>query len=277
MDSSQSAKPSRLAVEPIFTPIASPKRKRDYDSDSDKSDHGNSAVRLRTELPSRPRVEESLSPTSPRTKVSRQLHDLKLNKPDLAFTAPLIAFGQTEQSNIDSSGTWNTSSPPTEFESEGSITIENPSHIQAFPSTPTLRPISVIEPIPLSPMPLPSPLPDSSSETKLIRTSPYTSTPPRKRSISPRRTDLTWSPSEITGGHDLDDSADDGQGINGIGFKPTPAIAYARSQRRKQQVAEWKTREAKEARQRRMDRRRKMSVGSPSQSSPGRRVRFVDA
>ncbi|KAK3068217.1 hypothetical protein LTR53_014392 [Teratosphaeriaceae sp. CCFEE 6253] len=67
---------------------------------------------------------------------------------------------------------------------------------------------------------------------------------------------LTWQDHEITG-QDIDISTDDdGEGINGIGFRPTAAIAYARSQRRKQQVNEWKAREAREARQRRIERRR---------------------
>ncbi|KAL9109643.1 MAG: hypothetical protein Q9227_005680 [Pyrenula ochraceoflavens] len=71
----------------------------------------------------------------------------------------------------------------------------------------------------------------------------------------PAENPLTWHDSEITG-HDPKDPNDDGYGINGIGFKPTPAIAWARSQRRKQQVAEYKTREAREARHRRSERRR---------------------
>ncbi|KAK5161553.1 hypothetical protein BJ546DRAFT_1059672 [Cryomyces antarcticus] len=49
---------------------------------------------------------------------------------------------------------------------------------------------------------------------------------------------------------------DDGTGINGIGYRPTPAVAYARSQRRKMQVHEWRVREAREARGRRMERRK---------------------
>jgi hypothetical protein len=65
---------------------------------------------------------------------------------------------------------------------------------------------------------------------------------------------LAWSDSEITG-HNPTDPDDDGYGINGIGFKPTAAIAWARSQKRKKQVAEWKSREAREARERRRERR----------------------
>ena len=63
---------------------------------------------------------------------------------------------------------------------------------------------------------------------------------------SPTISPLTWQDSEITG-HLALDPQDDGYGVNGIGFRPTAAMAYARSQKRKQQVKEWKTREAREA------------------------------
>ena len=66
---------------------------------------------------------------------------------------------------------------------------------------------------------------------------------------------VSWSESATTE-RELQDLSDDGYGLNGIGFRPTPAMAYARIQRRKQQVAEWKSREAKEARQKRVDQRR---------------------
>ncbi|KAL3482393.1 hypothetical protein BJX99DRAFT_252645 [Aspergillus californicus] len=65
---------------------------------------------------------------------------------------------------------------------------------------------------------------------------------------------LTWNDSEITG-HNPTDPDDDGYGLNGIGFKPTAAISWARSQKRQKQVAEWKYREAREARERRRERR----------------------
>ncbi|OJD16668.1 hypothetical protein AJ78_03178 [Emergomyces pasteurianus Ep9510] len=83
---------------------------------------------------------------------------------------------------------------------------------------------------------------------------------PRPRQKSPPLSNdmdenpLTWHDSEITG-YAPTDPNDDGYGINGIGFKPTAAIAWDRSQRRKKQVADWKSREAKEARERRKSRR----------------------
>jgi hypothetical protein len=99
----------------------------------------------------------------------------------------------------------------------------------------------------------------------------------------PLRASLTWHDDEITI-YDPDDSDDDGTGINGIGFKPTPAIAYARTVRRKQQLAEYRKREEREARAKRSQRRR----GSPTSSLPAlvdmkgkakaerRRVRFLE-
>lgn len=79
---------------------------------------------------------------------------------------------------------------------------------------------------------------------------------PLREDLTPDQAALTWQEDEITG-HEIDaSSGDDGEGINGVGFKPTIAMAYARQQKRKQQVNEWKAREAREARQKRFERRR---------------------
>jgi hypothetical protein len=109
-----------------------------------------------------------------------------------------------------------------------------------------------------------------------------TPTPPRPKSpsLSTQISDQYWHESEITG-HDPSDPNDDGYGINGIGFKPTAAIAWARSQRRKQQVAEWRSREAREARRARSERRRGEGVGEGVGREGGGeggagRVRFDD-
>ena len=98
---------------------------------------------------------------------------------------------------------------------------------------------------------------------------------------NPEDNPMTWHESEITG-HNPSDPNDDGYGVNGIGYKPTPAQAWARSQRRKQQLAEYKSREAKEARQRRSERRRVGSREASPDDDPGNakkkaaRVRFDD-
>ena len=84
---------------------------------------------------------------------------------------------------------------------------------------------------------------------------------PRRHSRSPtldgdpEDNPMTWHESEITG-HNPTDPNDDGYGINGIGFKPTPSVAWARSHKRKQQLADCRNREAREARQLRSERRR---------------------
>jgi hypothetical protein len=106
----------------------------------------------------------------------------------------------------------------------------------------------------------------------------------RRKSPSPPPlfSSLTWQDSEITG-HLADpsiDPEDDGTGLNGIGFRPTPALAYARAQRRRQQVLEWRTREAREARQKRYEQRKRGSSSVRSgldESKEGNRrtVRFV--
>jgi hypothetical protein len=105
---------------------------------------------------------------------------------------------------------------------------------------------------------------DGDEDTDALRVNPPTKflSAPRQRKKSPSppmMLDSFWQDSEITG-HLIgpaQDPDDDGTGINGIGFRPTPALAYARAQRRRQQVQEWKAREAKEARAKRSERRRR--------------------
>ncbi|RWA14044.1 hypothetical protein EKO27_g1061 [Xylaria grammica] len=78
--------------------------------------------------------------------------------------------------------------------------------------------------------------------------------------IDPVRAALTWREDEITV-YDPEDKDDDGTGVNGIGFKPTAAVAYQRAQKRRQQLAEYKKREESEARARRSQRRREQLGG----------------
>ncbi|KAI7164346.1 hypothetical protein KC349_g806 [Hortaea werneckii] len=145
--------------------------------------------------------------------------------------------------------------------------------IQATKTSPRKRlaspppPLASPKPAPVSKKPnrTSSPTPDQDNSAYLSNDDPAS---------------LTWQDDEITG-HELDanDPGDDGLGINGIGFRPTPAEAEARSQRRKKQIANWKAQEAKEARQRRMDRRRGRDDGPRSDPVVGekRTVRFQDS
>lgn len=102
----------------------------------------------------------------------------------------------------------------------------------------------------------------------------------RKKSPPPNESitldSLTWSDSEITG-HNPTDPNDDGYGINGIGFKPTAEIAWARSQHRLKQLAEWKNREANEARENRRARREgvaQVKLKSGPSSTAQKKVKF---
>ncbi|UPX19268.1 uncharacterized protein EKO05_0009537 [Ascochyta rabiei] len=102
---------------------------------------------------------------------------------------------------------------------------------------------------------------------------------PRKVPVSPPLSALTWQDDEITG-HltgPANDPDDDGTGLNGIGFKPTPAIAYARAQRRKQQLSEWKARETREARAKRIQRRHRGVSARPHESRESTVERDVPA
>ncbi|OAA65282.1 hypothetical protein SPI_02069 [Niveomyces insectorum RCEF 264] len=74
------------------------------------------------------------------------------------------------------------------------------------------------------------------------------------RIVDALRASLTWQDDEITV-YDPTDADDDGTGVNGIGFKPTPAVANARARMRRQQLAAYRRREAREARARRSRRR----------------------
>ncbi|KAH7156909.1 hypothetical protein EDB81DRAFT_788307 [Dactylonectria macrodidyma] len=94
----------------------------------------------------------------------------------------------------------------------------------------------------------------------------------------PIRAALTWHEDEITM-YDPEDEDDDGTGINGIGFKPTPALAHARTMKRRQQMAEYRKREESDARAKRSQRRRGASdiITGPGGKAASRKVRFMDA
>lgn len=128
----------------------------------------------------------------------------------------------------------------------------------------------------------------SPSKTKSVgfphmESDPTSPSKARKKRFSPPLADdsledpFTWHDSEITG-HSPTDPSDDGYGINGVGFKPTAAMAWARSQKRQRQVAEWKNREAREAREKRRERRNEAinmdKIHSIQQGAINKRVKF---
>ena len=256
----------------------SPKRKR-CRGDSLLAD-APSPSRLRTtDLPTRPFLERGYSiEDSPRTNVAGHLQKLDLQEhspiSDLDFSMPFESRIHRSKIGLQPGGfnpniilpdkkynapitpppnsdgpliTW---APPAKLDKEPVKPLE-------IPETPRIRPVS-------------SPTPPPSAKKSW-------SPPP----LSPT---LWWHDEEITG-HNPTDPADDGYGINGIGFLPTPAIANARAERRKKQIAEWKNREAREARQKRGDRRRKRELESGfsgsvtnlgKRANESRKVRFLE-
>ncbi|KAG5930270.1 hypothetical protein E4U42_002482 [Claviceps africana] len=95
--------------------------------------------------------------------------------------------------------------------------------------------------------------------------------------VDPVRAALTWHEDEITV-YDPDDADDDGVGVNGIGFKPTPALAQSRVIRRRQQMADYRKRIEGEARSKRTQRRRAEEPLSAraKRRSPARKVHFLE-
>ena len=252
-------------------PYNSPKRKRsDYSLDTTSS-----PSRLKTtNLPARPSVQDALTVEgSPRAAVASHFQTLDLNarnpasKPTLQKTldGSMILHQQSESSNgLEFSGPPLVPVPVPNSESKDlpkDGTGQSTWHAANWQS------------------------PADKARAPRLEFS-GTPSPTLSPAKSPRSTSPTlwWTDNEITG-HDPKDPMDDGYGINGVGFLPTPAIAHARVERRRRQVAEWKNREAREARQKRSEMRRRRYVenqglGSASAGMQGgdvRKVRFLEA
>ncbi|GAB7352139.1 hypothetical protein MBLNU459_g2629t1 [Dothideomycetes sp. NU459] len=165
-----------------------------------------------------------------------------------------------------------TAPPPTPITSPGDDKQQEQQEesvkVQPGPSHDLVLPTLVFRPA--SPTPLSDTNGTGSGNDSNSNTSTAALTPPRasRSSLSPSSSssasppspytlDLTWQDHEITG-HTIspNEPDDDGEGINGIGFRPTPAIAARRAENRRRQVSEWRAREAREARQRRFEKRR---------------------
>lgn len=263
----------------------SPKRKRDQPPPVPLL---NTALRPATTPPPRSPGPSS-RPNSPRNEVADQLRGMSLTSRTAIPMSPLTPTDDVirkkpklDAMRVDSGTSLNTQAQGEESISRKHGDILDTIAVKVASETP--------REIPETPqMPQPRILPDIASfaqPTAFVSSPANTSTKkvmlpsqasrsqqrssshprPRKRSPSPPPSVLTWKDSEITG-HLADPSTDpddDGTGINGIGFKPTPALAYARSQKRRQQINEWKARETREARARRSERRRRGVRGTSS-------------
>lgn len=129
----------------------------------------------------------------------------------------------------------------------------------------------------------------SESKSRVTKKKRSGTPPPRRRKkaseeedddemeiVEPVRAALTWREDEITI-YDPEDPDDDGAGINGVGFKPTSALAQARVMKRRQQMAEYRKREASEARAKRSQRRREQELSSGSSADNAeRKVQFME-
>jgi hypothetical protein len=279
-----------------------PKRKREEPTEAIES-----PLQIETQL----QIEEvsDTGANSPRTKVADKLKTLEIRQPrPLALHAtngpdkhrkrlkrqPGVA---ASLSSVDLTSNVSEASKAPRYEAREISppeVEETPDCRTKQPQSPTRSPTRRIAFVEITPPKRRSPDPDQFQTTPPSATllaSPETaqetirsaSPLPSKGDLTPDQAALTWQEDEITG-HEIDPSGDDdGEGINGIGLRPTPAIAAARQQRRKQQVSEWRAREAREARQKRFERRRGTGGGSVVQgqviSSPTtmRMVRFVGA
>lgn len=244
-------------------PIApsSPKRKR-----NDSTESIDTSLQLDTDIQSDSNHMSGMN--SPRTKVATKLEALDIRQ----VKQPIVAIPDDGRHRFPRNRVKRIKRTPTRQEDQIPHVTETPDQserqepsniatpvpeISETPDCRTERPASP----PLSPKNLKAT--HNATDASTIPLSVDLPTPgsvsplPKRSELTSDQASLTWQEDEITG-HDIDitDANDDGEGINGIGFKPTPAIAYARQQRRKQQVNEWRAREAREARQRRMDRRR---------------------
>lgn len=93
-------------------------------------------------------------------------------------------------------------------------------------------------------------------------------TPPREI-VDPLRASLTWQEDEITV-YDPEDSDDDGEGMDGVGFQSPPGAARVTARKKMRQLAEYRRMVEQEAREGR--RRRRGRVGEAERVT---RVRFL--
>ncbi|KAL1303243.1 hypothetical protein AAFC00_006657 [Neodothiora populina] len=173
--------------------------------------------------------------------------------------------------------------PPTPLTSPGEEPVTGPLIANATAkmfSLPTLpsrqQSISPFSPSKKRKSPPPSTAAAPSSPTNIVPVlstfeSTVSSASSPQRSSASDDASMTWQESEITGHlwDPLQNKDDDGEGINGIGFRPSAAVEWKRREGRKRQVSEWKAREAKEDRKRRFDRRKKRGSGGRSSLAGG--------
>lgn len=254
--------PSSTFVSPIT------KRKRPISSTTDIEAPSPSRIRT-TNLPSRPILEDSqVADGSPRTAVAGHLQSLDLEEVVIPADAS-PSFGMARRSSSDRSPAptapfaphvslppgqtfhhdrFDPTTPPTSSHTLAPQQQQQPPGLEV-PETPHLQPTTTVPPCP-DDKPLHPPT------TSRESTAPQPAPAPPLSPVPQYPNTLWWTDTEITG-HSPSDPTDDGYGINGVGFVPTPAMASVRAEKRKRQVRDWKEREAREARAKRGERRRR--------------------
>ncbi len=254
---------------PPDSTYVSPKRKRSLSS----IDTSSSVVRIRTTnlLDQSTFENDFASEGSPRIAVAGHLQNLDLGKQHQPIK---LDFGRAFGEEMVSS---NNNDADEESEDHSLVYSQNPNNTPFAATAPFDKKDTKLQNLPLE-------IPETPRSQPASPSSPC---PPPSRTNNkspiPSSSTLWWTDTEITG-HNPTDPTDDGYGINGVGFVPTPAIANARAERRKRQVADWKNREAKEARQKRSDRRRRKEAGAESLAATvggmgaedARKVRFLE-
>lgn len=262
--------------------FTSPKRKRDCDDSLPLRPP--SKLKL-DPTSSESAAEEARQPESPRGKVARQFQKLRL----LGDEQGRVGRGRRGRNQDQEPAEAETNHEP-DLLSTGTVSAEELSEERATGSETALDTVDNAQP------------PNASSEPALAVSVSQDTSPSKphkkKKMTGSRRTEqvrdrqnppsepdpddnlrlFTWQDDEITG-HEMNDPDDDGEGINGIGFIPTPAMARARTEKRRQQIQEYKSREANEARRIRSERRRAAGLKKPDSGNEGesRKVRFAEA
>jgi hypothetical protein len=266
----------------------SPKRKREQPAPIPLL---NTALRPASTPPPRGSPAPSSGANSPRNAVADQLRGMTLTAISAIPMSPLTPTDDVirKKPKLDEMRVGSSTSPDQDGATDQTSSRKNSNNLDTIavlhkvdpareiPETPQSQPriltdiASFAQTTAFVSSPGPARLQQSTKSSQTSRTHNRSSSHPRPliRSPSPPPSALTWHDSEITG-HLADPSTDpddDGTGLNGIGFKPTPAIAYARSQKRRQQLNDWKARETREARAKRHDRRRRGVGGTASREA----------
>ncbi|KAA8622566.1 hypothetical protein PtrSN002B_003765 [Pyrenophora tritici-repentis] len=235
----------------------SPKRKRDQPPPAPLL---NTALALRpASTPRRSDHRPSSGPDSPRNAVAEQLRGMTLTTIAPIPMSPLTPTDDAirKKPKLDATRVDSAISPTTEKDTTTTYGRLVATNCKNRPFADTVHVTSGFEDSRVIPETPPA------SQPRLLPDIASFTTQPMTFVSAPSSDD------EITG-HLADpaiDPDDDGTGLNGIGFKPTPALAYARSQKRRQQLNEWKLREMRDARAKRSERRRGGVRGTPSRET----------